>query len=219
VVDTLKQEGVWQNTLLSFLTDNGGVRAMDANNTPLRGFKAQNYEGGIRTPFIVSWPDRVKGGRRIDTPICSLDILPTALDAAGARPPTDKPFDGRSLLPLLAGQTQAHHQTLYWSEGGANGGWAVRSGDWKLVAQRGQTTGELFNLANDPAEKTDLASRSPEKVAELMKLYDAWLDQMAEPMSGTTKRWTGPAWSRSQEIQGEEKEIRSFRRAAEIVIH
>jgi len=190
VVDSLKQEGVWDNTLLFFLTDNGGARAMHANNDPLRGAKSQNYEGGIRTPFIVSWPDRFKGGRTINTPITALDILPTALDAASTPFPKEKPFDGKSLLPLIAGQTQQHHQHLYWSEGGDIGGWAVRSGDLKAVVQRGQSKIELFDLANDPSETTDLAARQPAKVAELKLLYDAWLDQMAEPLSGAPKRWS-----------------------------
>ncbi len=191
VVAALKKEGVWENTLLFFLTDNGGSKAMDANNAPLRGFKQQNYEGGIRTPFIVSWPAAFKGGRTIATPISSLDILPTALEAAGVPLPADKPLDGRSLLPLLSGRTQTLHPTLYWSEGGSAGGWAVRAGDWKLVTQRNQTKPELFNLAADPAEKADLAGAQPGKVAELTKLYDAWIDQMAEPLGGAPKRFTG----------------------------
>jgi len=95
VVDTLKQQGVWENTLLFFITDNGGSKAMSAVNTPLRGAKQQNYEGGIRTPFIVSWPAAFKGGRTIATPVTSLDILPTALEAARVALPTDKPLDGK----------------------------------------------------------------------------------------------------------------------------
>ncbi len=83
VVDTLKKEGMWENTLLFFLTDNGGAPAMQAVDTPLRGAKGQNYEGGIRTPFIVSWPAAFKGGRSIATPITSLDILPTGAGAGG----------------------------------------------------------------------------------------------------------------------------------------
>ena len=102
--------------------------------------------------------------------------------------PTAKPLDGKSLLPLLTGKTSRHIDTFYWSEGGAAGGFAVRSGDWKLVQQRGQTRIELFDLANDPAEKSDLAPQNAAKVAELTKLYDIWLDQMAEPMDGVGKR-------------------------------
>jgi arylsulfatase A-like enzyme len=181
VVNTLKKEGVWENTLVFFLTDNGGSRAMGAVNTPLRGAKQQNYEGGIRTPFIVSWPAGFKGGRIVTTPISSLDILPTALDAAGIPLPVDKPLDGKSLLPLLTGKTREHVNTFYWSEGGEAGG-------WKLVQQRGQATVELFNLADDPAESKDLAQKNAPKVAELSGLYDTWLAQMAEPLSGAPKR-------------------------------
>jgi arylsulfatase A-like enzyme len=188
-VDTLKKEGLWENTLLVFLTDNGGSKAMSAVNTPLRGAKQQNYEGGIRTPFIVSWPAAFKGGRTLDRPISSLDILPTALEAAGVALPTAKPLDGKSLLPLLTGKSSQHIDTFYWSEGGEAGGFAVRSGDWKLVQQRSQPKVELFNLAKDPAETTDLASENAAKVAELTKLYDTWLDQMAEPMDGVGKRY------------------------------
>lgn len=213
VVDTLKKEGVWENTLLFFLTDNGGSKAMSAVNTPLRGAKQQNYEGGIRTPFIVSWPAGFKGGRTIDTPVSSLDILPTALDAARVALPTDKPLDGKSLLPLLTGKTTKHIETFYWSEGGEAGGFAVRSGDWKIVQQRAQPKVELFNLAKDPAETTDLAAQNAAKVAELSKLYNAWLDQMAEPMSGAPKRPSANAAPGAKKSKDEKRKARDEGRA------
>jgi arylsulfatase A-like enzyme len=199
VVDTLKQEGVWENTLLFFLTDNGA--------------KQQNYEGGIRTPFIASWPAGFPGGRAIDTPVSSLDILPTALEAARVALPTDKPLDGRSLLPLLTGKTSQHVETFYWSEGGEVGGFAVRSGDWKLVQQRGQAKVELFDLARDPAETTDLAPQNAAKVAELTKLYDAWLDQMAEPLSGAPKRPSGKGAVGAKKSKQEKRKARDEGRA------
>ncbi len=191
VVDTLKKEGLWENTLLFFLTDNGGSKAMNADNTPLRGFKQQHYEGGIRTPFIVSWPARFKGGRTIDTPVVSLDILPTALAAAGVTAPADRPLDGKSLLGLLASEKRPHHETLFWSEGGHTGEWAVRSGNWKLVVAKEQK--ELFDLAADPAETKNIAGQHAAKIADLTRLYDAWLDQMAEPMDPVGKRWKATA--------------------------
>lgn len=85
MVGKLKREGLFDNTILFFLTDNGGSNAMRANNAPLRGFKASLDEGEIRTPFIVSWPDKFQGGRTVDTPVISFDILPTVLD--GRCPP------------------------------------------------------------------------------------------------------------------------------------
>lgn len=210
VVETLKREGVWDNTLLFFLTDNGGSKAMSAVNTPLRGAKQQNYEGGIRTPFVASWPAGFRGGRSIETPISSLDILPTALEAAGVA--SDRPLDGRSLLPLLRGETRQHIGTFYWSEGGEAGGFAVRAGDWKLVQQRAQPKVELFNLAKDPAETTDLAGGNAAKVAELTRLYDTWLEQMAEPMSGASKRPTGQA-GRAKKSKADKQKARDEDRA------
>ena len=113
VIDKLKDEGLWENTLLFFLTDNGGARAMEADNGILRGFKGSLYEGGVRTPWVVSWPARFKGGRTLYTPVISLDILPTVLDALGLQAPEETPFDGKSLLPLLGGQsTRASFRTL-----------------------------------------------------------------------------------------------------------
>lgn len=185
VVQKLKETGAWQNTLMFFLTDNGGSKAMEANNGILRGFKGSNYEGGIRTPLVVSWPERFEGGRTIDTPVISLDILPTALGAIGTEPPAAVEFDGKSLLPLLMGKTTSHHQTLYWSSSPNGSDWAVRHGDWKLHALRDQR--ELLNLATDPSEADNLAKQHPEKVEELNALYDVWIAQMADPVdrSGT----------------------------------
>jgi arylsulfatase A-like enzyme len=186
VVAKLKQEKLFDNTILFFLTDNGGSKAMSADNTPLRGFKGSLYEGGIRTPFIVSWPARFKGGRTIDTPIISFDILPTALDATGVEPPANPAFDGKSLLPLLTGQTTTHHDTLFWSKG-SDGEWAVRRGDWKLHAMKTQM--ELFDLAKDPSEKKNLAGKHPEMVKTLSGAFDAWIAPMPDPITRGKKRW------------------------------
>jgi arylsulfatase A-like enzyme len=86
--------------------------------------------------------------------------------------------------------TKQVHDTLYWSEG-SEGGWAIRSNDWKIVVERNQTKRMLFNLAQDPGEKNDVASQNPEKLVELTKQYDAWLDTMAEPLDGSSKKFTG----------------------------
>ena len=184
VVGKLKQEGLFNNTILFFLTDNGGAKGMHADNTPLRGFKSSLDEGGIRTPFAVSWPDRFKGDRTVTTPVISFDILPTVLEATETLP-RDNDFDGRSLLPLLTGQTTSHHKTLYWSKGKEDE-WAVRRGDWKLHHKRG--TIELVNLASDPAETKNLAQQHPDKAKELRIAFDEWIEQMADPITGGEKR-------------------------------
>tara|TARA_R110002049_G_scaffold72490_6_gene187395 strand:+ start:83282 stop:85888 length:2607 start_codon:yes stop_codon:yes gene_type:complete len=183
VVKKLKDDGLFENTLLFFLTDNGGSQAMSADNSPLRGFKQSLDEGGIRTPLIVSWPQRFVGGRTIDTPVISFDILPTVLDAIGQFPPTND-FDGKSLLPLLEGAKQSHHETLFWSKGKEEE-WAVRRGDWKL--HRKKQAVELINLSNDVSEANNLAEQHPGKVKELAGAYDSWIAEMAEPITGGGK--------------------------------
>lgn len=187
VVAKLKKEGLFDNTLLFFLTDNGGAKGMQADNTPLRGFKGGLYEGGIRTPFIVSWPDKFKGNRTIDTPVISIDILPTVLEAISVKSPAQPAFDGKSILPLLSGQTDTHHETLYWSLGN-EGEWSVRRGDWKLHFIKGKK--ELFDLAKDPSENTDTASEHPEVVKQLSDAYDSWIAEMADPITGGSKLWS-----------------------------
>lgn len=194
VIAKLKEKGVFDNTIVFFLTDNGGARGMQADNTPLRGYKASLDEGGIRTPFFVSWPDRFRGGRTIDTPVISFDILPTALDASNSLP-ADNDFDGKSLLPLLTGDATSHHDTLFWSKGEEDE-WAVRRRDWKLHYRRGEF--ELIDLANDPSETANLADKHPERVSELARAFDAWLEPMADPITGDVKRVDEP-WSTLEE--------------------
>ena len=186
VVAKLKSEGVWENTLLFFISDNGGPLAQSADNTPLRGGKHQDYEGGIRVPFLVCWPTRLKPGESRAV-VSSLDILPTALAAAGAEFPKDKPLDGMDILPVLDGTVAPSDRDLFWCSGSDEGWWAVRSGDWKLVGEKEQLS--LFDLSKDVSEKTDLSKEMPEKVASLKALHDAWLAQMPEPIKAGAKRY------------------------------
>ena len=158
---------------------------MQANNAPLRGFKQEDYEGGIHVPFMVSWPGRLKAGTTCSVPIMSFDILPTALAAAGIPTPKGRLFDGKNMLPALLGETDELHDHLCWNSG--DGKWAIRRGRWKLVGVQDRV--ELFDLAEDLSETTDLSKTHPERVEELKKVYEAWLDEMAEPLKGGFKRW------------------------------
>lgn len=189
VVDTLKKEGVWENTLLFFISDNGGPLAQSAVNSPLRGGKHQDYEGGIRVPFLVCWPAKLKAGES-NAPVISLDILPTVLAATGLPAVDAKPFDGRDILPVLRGEISPQPRNLFWSSGSEEGWWAVRSGDWKLVGEKARVS--LFDLGKDVSEKNDLAKQMPEKVAELTKLHDGWLAEMANPKTAGAKRFGMP---------------------------
>lgn len=213
IVGALKEKDLFQNTLLIFLTDNGGSSAMHANNAPLRGFKQMDYEGGIRVPFIVSWPAQLGGGKQCHVPMWSIDLFATALDAAGLPMPEDKPLDGKSIIPALKGEAKELHDALYWSSGGIKGKWAVRSGPWKLVAEKNRM--ELFNLKNDRSETTDLAAKHPNVVSRLNDQYDAWLDQMGEPLSKQGKRWEGdPVPPATQDSRNERKAKRLESREA-----
>jgi arylsulfatase A-like enzyme len=152
----------------------------------LRGGKHQDYEGGIRVPWLVCWPARLSPGQS-QAVVSSLDILPTSLAAAGLPAPVDIPLDGINLLSLLQGNAVAAPRNLFWSAGSEEGWWAVRSGDWKLVGEKGKIG--LFDLGRDVSEKNDLAAKMPEKVAELTKMHDRWLAEMSMPMKAGGKRW------------------------------
>lgn len=205
LVGTLKKEKVWDNTLLFFISDNGGPLAQSANNAPLRGGKHQDYEGGIRVPFLVCWPAQLKGGVECQVPVISLDILPTALAAAGVPAPTDKPLDGINLLPIARGEVKSLPRDFFWCAGGQEPWWAIRSGDWKLVAEKGRPA--LFDLSTDVSEKNDLAAKMPDKVAELTKLHDAWLAPMPMPINGEAKRWgqEAPPGAKTKKPKNERK--------------
>ncbi len=216
IIATLKKAGVYDNTLVFYLSDNGGSKVMHADNTPLRGFKQQEYEGGVHVPFIVSWPTRLKRGTTCAVPVVSFDILPTALAAAGIDPPANRILDGKNILPALEGKTGKLHESICWNSG--DGDWAIRYGDWKLVGIK--DTVELFNLKDDLSETTDLAGKHPEKVRQLKKTYNTWLDEMAEPLGRAFKRWDPSkaatlkkAWNKEAR-RAKEKEARIKQREA-----
>tara|TARA_E500000075_G_C6836647_1_gene243043 strand:- start:47 stop:721 length:675 start_codon:yes stop_codon:yes gene_type:complete len=213
IVHSLKKHNIFENTLLIFLTDNGGSGTMHANNAPLRGFKQMDYEGGIHVPFIVSWPAEFNGGKKCDVAMWSIDLFATALDAAGLPMPKDKPLDGTSILPALRGDTDILHNELYWSSAGAKGKWAIRSGDWKLVAEKNRI--ELFDLEKDLSETTDVAAKNPKVVTELTSKYNAWLDEMANPISKQEKRWNPDAGAPAKKMSKEEKKAAREKRKNE----
>ena len=174
-----------ENTLVFFFSDNGGpTPSTTSGNGPLRGFKSQTWEGGIRVPWMVQWKGRLPSGRVDDRPVIQLDILPTALAAAGVAAKPEWKLDGVNLLPYLSGeQSGAPHEALYWRFGQQI---AVRQGDWKLVkgvgspgvaggGGRASVEGaELYNLKDDIGEKNNLAAAQPDKVRELAAAWNTW---------------------------------------------
>jgi hypothetical protein len=179
VVDTLKAEGVWENTIIVFWSDNGGAKASGASNNPLHEQKHFNYEGGIRVPMTVCWPAGLGACSNtvVSAPVMSIDILPTVLDAAEIEPINGfDAFDGKSLLPLIRGEVENIHDALCWSEGGVAGEYSIRQGDRKLYID--ENVYELYNLADDIGESNDLSNVNPDKVRELRQKFFAWMSEM-----------------------------------------
>lgn len=199
LLKTLQQTKAMDNTIIMFLSDNGGCSAnfnktpqavigtrecnaayghwYTVSNTPFRKAKAQEHEGGIITPLVVQWPNGIKSPNRlIHTPVHIMDIMPTCLELAQVTypskflgQPTD-PADGRSFLPLLNGAPIGNARTLCWEHEGNR---AIRQGKWKLVALR-KRTWELYNLSQDPTECRDLAATNPQRVERMAQAYAVW---------------------------------------------
>jgi arylsulfatase A-like enzyme len=199
VLGRLRELGLEQDTLVFFLSDNGGPTGTTTTlNGPLRGYKAEVLEGGIRVPFLMCWPGKVPAGKAYTRPVISLDVVPTALAAAGvkvgpgapgarqsdagARPPTDAAgakLDGVDLLPYVAGSRSGQpHKALFWRMGAES---AVRVGEWKLV-RMGAAAPALYNLKDDVGEKKDLAPLMPKKVQELEEAYARWDKENIDPV-------------------------------------
>ncbi len=202
VVRKLKDEGLYNNTLIFYYSDNGAMRN-GASSHPFRGFKGMLFEGGIRVPFSITWGDRFLAGAILDEPVSALDIFPTTLAAAGIEPPEELALEGLDLTPMLTGQsTSLPARELYWRvSGGA--GYAVRQGDYKLVHSIFKPEPFLFNLRTDPYEHVNLAAAMPEKFSELNELYAAWNQHNVEP------KWEDPHFAnRDNEVEGRESHIR-----------
>jgi len=181
VIGKIRELGQEDNTIYFFIGDNGGPTASTTSqNGGLNGFKMTTYEGGPRVPFLAQWKGKFPAGKTYDFPVMNLDVLPTAVAAAGGKVPPAWKLDGVDLLPYVTGANKARpHETMYWRYGPQ---WAVRHGDMKLVVSRGGgEQPELYNLAEDRAESKNLASAQPAKAKELLALYTSWSKEQAEP--------------------------------------
>ena len=173
IIQKLKASGEYENTLIFFYSDNGG-HLSGASSAPFRGHKGMLFEGGIRVPFLISWPAMLKGGQTYQEMISALDIYPTILAASKTRHPQQDKLDGVNLLPVLQGYTQQKpHQRLFWrySDGA---GYAVRDGKYKLVMSGYKGEFFLFDLEKDPYEHHNLALQMPQKLNKMKILYAEW---------------------------------------------
>jgi arylsulfatase A-like enzyme len=180
IEEALRRTGVRENTLVIFLSDNGcATYTASCSNRPLLGGKLTPFEGGNRVPFIASWPGTIAAGRTVDAPISTLELLPTALELAGGKRPSDRRLDGISLAPFLRGAGPPPQRgVMVWNLGRH---WAVRKGDWKLIQLFGQKP-LLYDLAADPGENNDVARHIPAKIKELRQVYRAWQRDKVPPL-------------------------------------
>jgi arylsulfatase A-like enzyme len=173
-MDKLRAMGLDKNTLVIFTSDNGGDPPQgvfrNESNFPLRGFKRDLYEGGIRVPFIAYWAGTIQGGSVTDHASAFWDFMPTACELAGINPPAQT--DGISYLPALLGKTQPQHEYLYFEFHELTGAQSVIKGDWKCIRLDAKNPAkarfELYNLKDDLRETTDLSTQNPEVLKELI---------------------------------------------------
>ena len=205
LIAALQELKMADNTLVLFLSDNGGCATEPggrdptvrhpgpkddyvsvgpgwgwAQNSPFRRYKSWTHEGGVCTPLIAFWPGHIKPGTITQQPAHIIDFMPTCLELAEGKYPSEHagqeilPLEGKSLLPIFAGKQRIPHQQLAWEWAGNA---AIRQGDWKAIWDKRVKQWELYDLATDRTENTDLAARHPKRLDALVKAYDIWAQQ------------------------------------------
>jgi arylsulfatase A-like enzyme len=193
--------GLRENTLIIFLSDNGG-RLDAANNGQFRGHKGMLFEGGIRVPFTMSWPAKLPKNITYTQPISSLDIFSTSLAAADIKVNKNLQLDGKNLIPFLKNKVKTPpHEILFWRV--ANGEeYAVRKGNFKLIKSAYKKNTMLFDLSNDEMETKDISLENPKIYKELKSFYNKWDKDLALP------KWTDP---HLQNVKKEEQNVQNIR--------
>jgi len=209
VMDKLQKLGLEQNTIVIFMSDNGGLSTVPREgptcNLPLRAGKGWLYEGGIREPMLIKWPGGVKPNSLCDEPVTSTDFYPTMLEMAGLPSRPKQHIDGVSLVPLLKKTGTLKRPAIYWhyphyhGSGNRPSG-AVRAGDYKLIEWYEDGQVELYNLKDDLGEQNDLATTRPEKAAELRRMLHAWHDEMDAKMPIGEPRNDLQTWQKAKDV-------------------
>lgn len=196
LLDLLDTLNLSENTLVFFLSDNGGPTSSNASsNAPFRGTKSTPFEGGIRVPFAARWPGVIPAGLRFTQPVSSLDIFGTIAALSHYSPDPQRPLDGVNLIPYLRGEKAgAPHERIYLRMFD-RGVFAFREGDFKIVRPQNIEQPRLFNLRLDPTESRDLHQAQPQRTSRLLKTYQEWNAQLIAPtFDGLDMR----EWSRPQ---------------------
>ena len=205
VLDAIKRKGQEKNTLVFFLSDNGGLQSWwKGSNDPWRGYKREQWEGGYHVQFIMRWPAKIPAGKERSEMVSSLDILPTSMAAAGIKIPKHAHLDGANILPVFnKAEKQVIHNYLFWAGSHVPADkrfdelsyhhddppatWAVRHGKWKIVQMMEFGAPMLYDLEADPTESNDLAAQYPELVGKLTKEFRIWFKDMAPPIAWDKK--------------------------------
>jgi arylsulfatase A-like enzyme len=195
VLETLKENGLDENTIVVFLSDNGGAHNNASDNGPLRGLKGDLFEGGVRVPFAIRWKGVVPEGETYEKPVSSLDIMATIVAQTEVEINAKRPLDGVNLIPFLTGKDNGTpHDYLFWRKWEQNA-MAIRQGNYKVVANRSQDKNppELYDLSNDGAESTNIKSEEEKVYKNLLKEWEKWNSEMKDrvfPTLGGDKWWT-----------------------------
>ena len=198
LMKTLEEQGILDNTLIAFTSDNGPSHVYAGSAGGLRGFKQDLFEGGIRVPGIMVWPGTIPAGKTTDTPVITHDYLPTLLDiweAGEDRYPADRPLDGRSMMPVIRGEkTEVRDLHFGFSRYDVNDESdfpqrvSLLRGSDKIVTQDFGETWELFDLDKDPAESNNLVEEFPQKLAEMRDAWSAWFEETKRSREGADYR-------------------------------
>ncbi|MEO0445813.1 MAG: sulfatase-like hydrolase/transferase [Verrucomicrobiota bacterium] len=213
VLEQLKESAVEENTVVIFTSDNGGVSSGDGYATaclPMRGGKGRQWEGGIRQPYYIAWPGVAEPGET-EVLATGMDFFPTILEMAGVEAMADQHRDGFSLVPVLKGEALPDrplfwHYPHYGNQGGEPSG-ILMEGDWKLIHYYEDGRNELYQIAEDVGEQTDLAAAYPEKVESMLAALQDWQAKVNASFPTENPSFDGPKWKeqREQRAQGNPK--------------
>ncbi len=181
VLDSLEANGISDNTLVIFTSDNGGAGyvGLPDLNKPYRGWKITFFEGGIHAPYFIRWPERIPAGSEYASAVAHIDIFSTALAAAGVPLPDDRKIDGVDVLDYALSDPRPLQRPLFWRTGGYK---VVQQDGWKLQLQEQNGKTWLYNLSVDPTEQTNLSDSNPDRLAELKAILYSLDEQMADPL-------------------------------------
>ena len=186
LLDKLDELSIRENTLIYFLSDNGGAHNNDSKTGPLKGWKGNKFEGGHRVPFVVSWSQQVAGNQTFEGLTSSLDIFATSLAAAGIEKPENVLLDGVNLLPHLTGEKEGEpHEKLFWRKLDKS---AARVGDYKVISLEGYDS-VMYNLNDDLGEVNDLSTAEKDMFSKVMRDYRQWEAPLMKPLWAEGKEW------------------------------